>query len=143
MKQAPFQDEQALARPRVDMESRADGSFVLRHPEPLQPFARCIGDWLEHWAITKPDGLFLGERDSKGEWRTVTYRQARDRVGRIAQGPSVLNCLPNRLKVGDRELEVRVVVGGYSRGREAALGQDFLCLITGEELDNFDGLSFV
>ena len=86
MKQSPFQDEQALARPRVDTESRSDDSFVLRHPEPLQPFTRCIGDWLEHWAITKPDGVFLGERDGNGEWRRVTYRQARDRVGRIAQG---------------------------------------------------------
>ncbi len=82
----PFQDNQALAPARVAMESRSDGSFVLRHPEPLQPFARCIGDWLEHWAATKPDGLFLGERDGDGQWRKVTYRQARDRIGRIAQG---------------------------------------------------------
>ena len=86
MKQAPFQDEQALAPPRVAMESRPGGSFVLRNPEPLQPFARCIGDWLEHWAATKPDGVFLGERDAEGQWRKVTYRQARERVGRIAQG---------------------------------------------------------
>jgi feruloyl-CoA synthase len=84
--QAPFQDDQALAPPRVDMESRADGSFVLRNPAPLQPFARCIGDWLEHWAVAKPDGVFLAERDAQGEWRKVTYRQARERVGRIAQG---------------------------------------------------------
>jgi feruloyl-CoA synthase len=68
------------------METRADGSFVLRHPERLQPFARCIGDWLEHWAATTPDALFLAERDTAGEWRKLTYRQVRDRVGRIAQG---------------------------------------------------------
>ena len=86
MIQAPFQDEQALAPPRVAMESRADGSFVLRHPEPLQPFARCIGDWLEHWAVAAPDALFLAERDGEGQWRKVTYRQARERVGRIGQG---------------------------------------------------------
>ena len=24
--------------------------FVLRSPEPLKPYARCIGEWLEHWA---------------------------------------------------------------------------------------------
>ena len=86
MRQPPFQDEQALAARRVEMQSRPDGSFVLRHPDPLQPFARCIGDWLEHWAATKPDSVFLGERDAQGAWRTVTYRQARERVGRIAQG---------------------------------------------------------
>ena len=86
MRQPPFQDEQALAARRVEMQSRPDGSFVLRHPDALQPFARCIGDWLEHWAATKPDSVFLGERDAQGAWRTVTYRQARERVGRIAQG---------------------------------------------------------
>jgi feruloyl-CoA synthase len=85
VRQAPFQDEQSLAPPRVAVESRADGSFVLRNPLSLQPFARCIGDWLEHWAVTTPDALFLCERDPEGQWRKLTYRQARERVGRIAQ----------------------------------------------------------
>lgn len=82
----PFQDSQALAPPRVLREDRADGSFVLRHPQPLQPYARCVGDWLEHWAGTTPDALFLCERDAQGEWRKLTYRQVREQVGRIAQG---------------------------------------------------------
>jgi len=82
----PFQDAQALAPPRVIVEAGAHGSFMLRNPEPLQPFARCIGDWLEHWAAMKPDGLFLAERDGEGQWRKVTYGQARERIGRIAQG---------------------------------------------------------
>ncbi len=86
MKQPPFQDEQALAQPRVEMQTGAGGALVLRSPEPLQPFTRCIGDWLEHWAATKPDSVFLGERDAQGNWCTVTYRQARQRVGLIAQG---------------------------------------------------------
>jgi len=82
----PFRDELALAPPRVEMQARPDGSLVLRNPLPLQPFARCIGDWLEHWAATTPDATFLAERDGEGRWRKVTYRQARERVGRIAQG---------------------------------------------------------
>ncbi|HXD40175.1 MAG TPA: feruloyl-CoA synthase, partial [Ramlibacter sp.] len=67
------------------MEPRTGGGFVLRNPQPLQPFTRCIGDWLEHWAQTAPEALFLCERDPEGHWRKVTYRQARERVGRIAQ----------------------------------------------------------
>jgi feruloyl-CoA synthase len=86
MNPLPFEDEHSLAPPRVGMERRADGGFVLRHPDPLQPFARCIGDWLEHWALTTPEALFLAERDGEGQWRKVTYRQARERVGRIGQG---------------------------------------------------------
>ncbi|GAB3774652.1 feruloyl-CoA synthase [Ramlibacter monticola] len=86
MRNAPFGDGQALAPPEVVRESRADGSFVLRHPSPLQPYARCVGDWLEHWAATTPDALFLAERDAADAWRKLTYHEVRDRVGRIAQG---------------------------------------------------------
>ncbi|MCM2252478.1 MAG: feruloyl-CoA synthase [Ramlibacter sp.] len=67
------------------METRADGSFVLRNPQPLQPFTRCIGDWLEHWAATTPQALFLCERGPDGQWVKLSYRQVRERVGRIAQ----------------------------------------------------------
>jgi feruloyl-CoA synthase len=59
---------------------------VLRHPRPLQPYARCVGDWLEHWAATTPDAVFLAERDPQGEWRRLSYHQVREQVGRIAQG---------------------------------------------------------
>lgn len=82
----PFGDPAALAPRQTVREDRADGSFVLRHPEPLQPYARCIGDWLEHWAATTPDALFLAERAPDGEWRRMTYGQVREAVGRIAQG---------------------------------------------------------
>jgi len=82
---APFQESVSLAPPRVTVETRGDGSFVLRNPQPLQPFNRCIGEWLEHWAATKPERVFLAERDPHGQWRKMTYRQARERVGRLAQ----------------------------------------------------------
>ncbi|MEJ8835035.1 feruloyl-CoA synthase [Ramlibacter sp. AN1133] len=86
MVNAPFADGHALAPPEVVREARADGSFVLRHPRPLQPYARCVGDWLEHWAATTPDALFLAERDAQGDWRRLTYHEVREQVGRIAQG---------------------------------------------------------
>jgi len=86
MLNAPFGDAQALAPPEVLREQRADGSFVLRHPRPLQPHARCVGDWLEHWAATTPDALFLAERDAQGGWRRLGYDEVREQVGRIAQG---------------------------------------------------------
>jgi feruloyl-CoA synthase len=85
-RQEPFSDPQALAPARVLRDERPDGSFVLRHPEALQPFARCIGDWLEHWAQVTPDALFLAERDAAGAWRKLSYAEVRQQVGRIAQG---------------------------------------------------------
>ncbi|MCI1740471.1 MAG: hypothetical protein LKM38_28440 [Pseudomonas veronii] len=38
-----FNDPTQLAPAKVLYEARADGSFVLSSPEPLQPYARCIG----------------------------------------------------------------------------------------------------
>ena len=88
-----FDDAASLAPPRVVREDLGNGAFVLRSPEALQPFARCLGDWLEHWAAMKPDELFLAERsstvppqaDGSLGWRRVSYRQARTAVGQLAQ----------------------------------------------------------
>ena len=86
-----FDDAAALAPPRVLREDLPGGGFILRSPEPLQPFVRCIGEWLEHWAQTTPDAVFLAERDATGGWRQLTYRQTRDAVGRLAQAQLDLN----------------------------------------------------
>lgn len=82
----PFAQENSLAPRRTLKTDLPGGGFVLRHPDPLPAPARCIGDWLEHWAQAKPDALFLAERDAAGGWRRLTYAQARTAVGRIAQG---------------------------------------------------------
>jgi feruloyl-CoA synthase len=69
--------ETLFATPAVAAERRADGSIVLKSTTPLQPFARCAGDWLEHWARQAPERIFLGERSSvDAPWTTVTYKDA-------------------------------------------------------------------
>jgi feruloyl-CoA synthase len=66
-----------FATPQTVAEHRADGSIVLRSPEPLRDSERCIGDWLEQWARKTPDKIFLAERSSvEAPWTTVTYAQA-------------------------------------------------------------------
>ncbi|MGX1317826.1 feruloyl-CoA synthase [Bradyrhizobium sp. USDA 377] len=66
-----------FAVPKTVAEHRADGSIVLRSPEPLRESARCIGDWLEQWARQSPDKVFLAERGNpEAPWTTVTYAQA-------------------------------------------------------------------
>ncbi len=80
-----FNDPAGLATPQTVREDRPDGSFVLRHPEPLQAHARCVGEWLTHWASTTPDAPFLAERDGPQAWRRLSYAQARACVGRLAQ----------------------------------------------------------
>ena len=62
-----------FAKPEIVADRRADGSIWLRSTTPLQQHARCVGDWLEHWARLKPEKIFLGERSSvDAPWSTVT-----------------------------------------------------------------------
>jgi feruloyl-CoA synthase len=87
--------ETLFAAPAIAVERRADGSIWLKSMTPLQPAARCIGDWLEHWARQTPDGIFLGERSSiDAPWTTITYKDALRQVRStgswiLAQGMSV------------------------------------------------------
>jgi feruloyl-CoA synthase len=59
----------------VRVESRADGSYLLRSPQPLSPYPAKLTERLEHWARTTPDRVFMAQRDGDA-WRTVTYAQA-------------------------------------------------------------------
>lgn len=74
-----------LAPAEVIFESRDNGEFVLRSPAPLQPYDRCIGEWLERWAYERPDQVYLAERHNGG-WHRQSYREVRQRVGSLAQG---------------------------------------------------------
>ena len=51
-----------FATPAIVADRRADGSILVKSTMPLQPGARCIGDWLEHWARQAPDRIFLADR---------------------------------------------------------------------------------
>jgi len=81
-----FDDQNQLAPPRTVRIDFDDGSFALRSPVALRPYARCIGEWLERWARETPDALALAERNETGEdWRRLDYRALRQAVGAVAQ----------------------------------------------------------
>jgi feruloyl-CoA synthase len=69
--------EVLFAKPAIAADRRADGTIWLKSTTPLQPGARCVGDWLEHWARQTPARIFLGERsDVDAPWTTVSYADA-------------------------------------------------------------------
>jgi feruloyl-CoA synthase len=79
-------DENRIAPPRTVRIDFDDGSFALRSPMALKPYARCIGEWLERWARETPEALAFAERDESGEdWRRLDYRALRHAVGAVAQ----------------------------------------------------------
>src|SRR5918992_3848553 len=75
-------DSQNLfATPAIAADRRTDGSIILKSTTPLRPSARCIGDWLEHWARQAPDRIFLADRASiDTPWNTLTYEDALKQV---------------------------------------------------------------
>jgi feruloyl-CoA synthase len=81
-------DPELIAPPRTVRIDFDDGSFALRSPVALRPYARCVGEWLERWARETPDALALAERNEAGEggWRRLDYRALRQAVGAVAQG---------------------------------------------------------
>ena len=68
----------------VRVEKRADGTQVLRSPQPLGACARAVGDWLLHWYERAPERCFIAERKGDG-WRRVSYREALSDARRIGQ----------------------------------------------------------
>jgi feruloyl-CoA synthase len=73
-----------LAPREVELDRLSNGSIVMRSRQALGPHARCVGEWLVHWADKAPDRLFLAERVNN-EWRTSSYRQTLEAVRRIGQ----------------------------------------------------------
>ena len=80
-----FHDPRLLAPRRVEKQDLGGGAFVLRCPEPLAPYARCVGEWLEHWAAVTPDAPAFAEPRAEGGWRRLSWGELRLQVGAVAQ----------------------------------------------------------
>ncbi len=67
------------------LNERSDGTIYARCPIPLEPYATCITDRLEHWAQHAPDRTFLARRDAGGAWQHLTYGDALRQTRAAAQ----------------------------------------------------------
>ncbi len=81
-----FANPRMLAPRETARTSLGGGAFELRSTQALRPYARCIGEWLEHWSARTRDALAFAEPDSRGGWRPLPWAALRARVGRVAQG---------------------------------------------------------
>src|SRR5262245_34165760 len=77
---SPMRTSRLQLAPRAVLSTPLDdGGVVLRSPLVLQPYARCVGDWLVGWSRHSPDREFLVEREGSGpgaRWRRVPYGEA-------------------------------------------------------------------
>jgi len=79
-----LQSSLRFAPAKVDVEKRPDGSIVLRSPQKLGAYARCVTEWLVHWSDHRAERIFLAERSGDG-WRRISYRESYGAVRRIGQ----------------------------------------------------------
>ncbi len=73
-----------IRSPEVLVQHRADGCTLLKAPQPLPSYPARLTARLQHWAAAAPNRIFLAERHGM-EWRSVTYAQAMETVGALAQ----------------------------------------------------------
>jgi feruloyl-CoA synthase len=80
-----FDNPRMLAPRQTRRTDLGGGAFVLQSPEPLAPYARCVGEWLERWARDTPDALAVAEPADGGGWNRLGWAALRGRVGSVAQ----------------------------------------------------------
>lgn len=86
----------ALWQPEFDIEYRPDGTIVMAQKGTVAVLATSIPERLVHWAKTTPDRIYLGQRDSSGGWRTMTYAQVLAQVRQIGAGLLSLGLGPDK-----------------------------------------------
>ena len=69
----------------VIREDQPDGSFILRTRAELGKVVERTIDWLDHWAVSTPQSVFLAERSGEG-WRELSFAQVREEARVIAAG---------------------------------------------------------
>ena len=130
---AMFDDPRLLAPPRVVRVGFDDGSFVLRSPEPLKPYARRTGEWLERWAAETPDAPAFAERTPDDSWRRLSWGQTRAQVGRIAQSLLGLKLAPQApiVVLSDNSLDhLLLMLAAMHIGRAVCTVSSAYCRLT-------------
>lgn len=62
-----------FAVPKISVESRPDGSTIIRPLHPLGDYPSRMGDVFLDRAREIPDRLYMAARDAAGRWRRLTY----------------------------------------------------------------------
>lgn len=81
---APFHPV-PFAKLDLDIDTRPDGAIVLESRTPLTLREAHLPAYLEHQAQVRPDRAWLAQRDDDGEWRTLTFAEAKRRIDGLTE----------------------------------------------------------
>ena len=141
-----FSDPRMLAPRRTRKVDLGGGSFLLRSPEALAPYARCIGEWLEHWAHQTSDALAFAEpavEPAAGSWRKLSWRGLRLQVGAVAQGLLDLQLPAGKpiAVLSDNSLDHLVLLlAGMHIGRAVCTVSSAYCRLAGGDHSRIHGI---
>jgi feruloyl-CoA synthase len=80
-----YRDAQVGGCVEAVVETRADGSTLVRSTEALLSFPLRFTDRLEQWAQQVPERTFVAKRERSGEWRRISYAQMLARAQAVGQ----------------------------------------------------------
>ncbi len=138
-----FNDPRLLAPRQVERVDLGQGAFELRCPEPLAPYARCIGEWLEQWARDTPGALAFAEPAHDGGWVKHSWAELRQRVGAVAQGLLNLNLPAGKpiAVLSDNSLDHLVLLlAGMHIGRAVCTVSSAYCRLAGTDFSRIHGI---
>ena len=70
-------------QPRFEITHRDDGTILMRQCDPLPDYLPVVADYLDDWANKTPDTTWIARRENGGDWRRISYAQARDMAQRL------------------------------------------------------------
>jgi feruloyl-CoA synthase len=138
-----FDDPALLAPRRVVKTELGGGAFTLHSPEPLAPYARCVGDWLERWAQETPDAPAFAEPAPGGGWLALDWRGLRQRVGAVAQALLDLRLPAGRpvVVLSDNALDHLVLLlAGMHVGRAVCTVSSAYCRLAQGDFSRIHGI---
>jgi feruloyl-CoA synthase len=80
-----YRDAQVGGCVEATVETRADGSTLVRSTEALRWFPTRLTDCLEQWAQSAPDRTFVARREHGGAWRRISYAHMLERAQAVGQ----------------------------------------------------------
>ena len=150
MTPASFFDDPRLLAPRQTVKTDlGGGAFELHSPQPLQPYARCVGEWLERWAHETPEAPAFAEPSAAtldgtpGGWRRLNWGQTRQRVGAVAQALLDLDLPPARpiVVLSDNALDHLVLMlAGMHIGRAVCTVSSGYCRLAHGDFGRIHGI---
>lgn len=99
--------------PEFEIETRDDGTIVMRQADDLTGYLPTLADYLDKWADQTPDQPWIARRGADDEWERITYGTARDQARRIGGALLSLGLGPDRplLILSENSLE-HALLGG-------------------------------